>query len=197
MRKVGAWGWAASFVVGLGVAVTRAEEDDNADSRSKSSGWTPTWQWKPLGNWFGSQEVKKAVEKQVLPKPEPTAAKKPTAPVRPASLVDEAAAKRGQEEAALLRRLQACDKLREIAIQTKDDALLRRAEELEDRAHATYAHRTASLPSAAPTFQSDEQTIDRYLGAGKSRSTNSSAYTVSGNDRARRAALEAVNACRL
>ncbi len=192
MRKLGAWGLAASFVVGLGVAVSRAAEDDNADSRSKSSAWTPTWQWKPLGNWFGSQEVKKPVEKKVLPKPEPTAAKKPTAPVRPASLVDEAAAKRGQEEAALLRRLQACDKLREIAIQTKDDALLRRAEELEERAQATYAQRTDSLRGGAGSFESDEKTIDRYLGAGKARSTNSSAYTVSGNDRGSRAAVEEV-----
>ena len=47
MRKLGAWGLAASFVVGLGVAVSRAAEDDNAGSSSKASAWTPTWQWKP------------------------------------------------------------------------------------------------------------------------------------------------------
>jgi hypothetical protein len=189
MRKLAAWGLAASIVVGLGVAVAAAAEDDSEGSSAKSSARSPTWQWKPFGNWFGSQEVKKPVEKKA-PKPDQTTAKKPTAPVKMTSIVDEAAAKRSREEAALLRRLQACDKLREIAIQTEDNDLLRRAEELEERAQSTYVQRTASFQGSGGSFESDEKTIDRYLGAGKARPADSSAYTVSGNDRSSRAAVE-------
>src|SRR5207248_2447959 len=120
MRKFGAWCLATSLVVGLGAAIARAAEDDSEDSGRKSSAREPTWQWKPFGGLFGSREAKRPVEKKTSPKPE----KKPPAAIKPASLVDEAVAKRSREEAALLRRLQACDKLREIAIQTNDKDLL-------------------------------------------------------------------------
>jgi hypothetical protein len=186
MRTIGAWGVAASLVVGLGPVAAVAADDDTT---AKSSVRGPTWEWKPFGNWFGSAEPPKPVEKKV-PKPEQTPAKKTAAAIKPVSLVEEAAAKRRREEAALLRRLQACDKLREIAIQTKDNGLLRQAEELEERAQATYAQRTENLHGGG--FESDEKTIDRYLGAGKARSSESSGYTVSSNDWRSRAAAEEV-----
>ena len=192
MRTLGAWGLAASLVVGLGAAVAAAADDDSEGSGAKPSARAPTWDWNPFDALFGSKEVKKPAEKKASPKPEPTVAKKPPAPVKPASIVDEAATKRSREEATLLRRLQACDKLREIAIQANDNDLLRRVEELEERAQTTYAQRTADLRGGTARFESDEKTIDRYLGAGKARSTDSSAYAVSGKDGSSRAAVEEV-----
>ncbi len=190
MRNLAAWGLAASLVAGLGATLARAADDGVEGSNAGSSVRGPTWQWKPFGNWFGSSEPTKPAEKKPPPKPEATAVKKPTDLVKPPSLVDEAVAKRGHEETVLLRRLEACDKLREIAIQTKDDDLLRRAEQLEERAQAAYAQRTANLRGGG--FESDEKTIDRYLGAGKARSAESDAYTVRGTDRSSRAAVEEV-----
>src|SRR5947209_16664220 len=49
---------------------------------------------------------------------------------------DTAAALRAQEEANLLRRLAACNRLRELAVQTGDDSLGQLADELEKRAGA-------------------------------------------------------------
>jgi hypothetical protein len=186
MRKVAAWGLAASLVMGLGAARAGAAE-----------AWAPTWQWSPFSGWSESKEEKKPeekkpVEKKPAPRPELTPAKKLSAPVKPASMVDEAAAERSREEGTLLRRLQACDKLKDIAIRTNDNELLRRAEELEERAQTTYAQRTAHLRGTAGSFESDEKTIDRFLGAGKAGSQEAPAYTVSGVAHSNQAAAKEV-----
>jgi hypothetical protein len=192
MRKVRAWGLAATLMMGLSAAVAVAADDDAESTPVKPPAKAPTWQWKPFAGWFGSKAENKAAAKKPSSKSEPTVAKKPTAPVKPASIVDEAAAQRGREEVALLRRLQACDKLKEIALRNNDHDLLSRAEELEERAQTAYAQRTAHLRDGAGSFESDEKTIDQFLGAGKGRSAETSAYTVHGTDRSSRAAVEEV-----
>lgn len=187
MRKVAAWGLAAIMAVGQGAAVVGAAEDE-AGGTSAPSARASTWHWRPIIGGFGSKEEKKATDKKPLPTSGHTPAKKPIAP---ASVLDEAAAERGREEAALLRRLQACDKLKEMALRTNDNDLLRLAEQLEERAQKVYAHRTARLAGGAGSFESDETTVNYYRGAGKSRSVATSPYTVSGNDhRSRSAATE-------
>jgi hypothetical protein len=184
MRRVGAWGLAATVVMGMGVA--RAADGNT---------WGPTWHWSSFGSWPGQnddKEEKKPVEKKPAPKPEQPAVKKPSVPAKPISIVDEAAAERRRQETALLRRLQACDKLKEIALRTNDNALLRRAEELEERAQTCYTQRTAKLPSPMGRFESDEKTLERYLGAGKASSTEVSPYVVSGKEASSRAAVKEV-----
>lgn len=189
MRTLMSWGLAASLIMGLGAAAARAD-DESEGSSAKPSARAPTWQWKPLEALFGPKEAKPPPEKKTPAKPEAPAAKKPSAPAKPVAIVDEAATRRSREEANLLRRLLACDKLREIAIQTNDNDLLRRVDELEERVQTTYAQRTADLRGGTGSFESDEKTIDKYLGAGKARSADSSAYTVSGKDHSSRAAVE-------
>jgi hypothetical protein len=195
MRKAAAWGIAATLTVGLGIGFAVAADDTTEGTGGRSTAWAPTWQWKPFSGWFGTKAPKeelKPVEKKPAPKAEPAAVNKSSALVKPASIVDEAVARRSREEAALLRRLRACDKLREIAIRCNDNGLLHRAEELEERAQATYAQRTAHLQANAAAFESDEQTIDRYLDTGKPHSESPPAYVVSSKDPSRQAVAKEV-----
>lgn len=59
---------------------------------------------------------------------------------------------------ALFRRQEVCDKLRLIALQTHDEALLRQAEQLNDRAWELYQRRTAGrrAPTTSPATARSE-----------------------------------------
>jgi hypothetical protein len=190
MRIIAAWGLGAALLAGLGTATSKAADDVDG-SRTRSSAWAPTWQWKPFSASTSSNEDTKPVEKKPAPKSEPTA-RKPATPGKPARVVDEAAAGRSREEAALLRRLQACDKLKDIAIRTDDKDLLRRAEKLEERAQAAYTRRVGRSQDGVDRFEADDKTIDRFLGAGKGGAKEAASYTVSGTDHSNRAAAKEV-----
>jgi hypothetical protein len=69
-----------------------------------------------------------------------------------------------RQEAALLRRLEVCDKLREIALETNNKELDQLAQELDDRARAVYAQRTARLKTNTNASQLEEQILDKKLG---------------------------------
>ena len=69
---------------------------------------------------------------------------------------DTAAAVRAQEEANLLRRLGVCNRLREIAVQTGDEALERQADELEKRAGAVFTARTTVLAGGKSLADDDQ-----------------------------------------
>jgi hypothetical protein len=84
----------------------------------------------------------------------------PPAPKRPA---EAPAVVRSREEAAFLRRHEVCLKLQEIATRTRDEELLRKAEELAQLAWDAYAQRTAHLPSGDGAFETDEQTLAQRL----------------------------------
>jgi hypothetical protein len=69
-----------------------------------------------------------------------------------------------RQEAALLRRLEVCDKLREIALETNNTELDKLAQELDDRARAVYALRTTRLKTTAHAADVDEEILDKKLG---------------------------------
>jgi hypothetical protein len=83
-----------------------------------------------------------------------TQAQKEPADQRPPAgartVVEESAVMRAREEAKYLRRLEVCDRLREIAEDTNNPNLRRRAEELKVRAGDLYKKRTARVPAAPP-----------------------------------------------
>jgi hypothetical protein len=83
-------------------------------------------------------DSKKAADKK--------AAKKP-APTKPSE--DPIARARAQELANCLRRQEVCLKLMQIAEASNDDALLRKAQELDQRAEAAYQRRIGELSGAA------------------------------------------------
>jgi hypothetical protein len=99
------------------------------------------------GNWFSRLFGRTA------PVPEPKEEK--TVPVvsRAAVLT--------QAKADFLRRLEVCDKLRDIALQNNDSELLNRVEQLQTRAKDAYIQRTNHVGSTSDSF--DEQTLARNL----------------------------------
>jgi hypothetical protein len=81
-----------------------------------------------------------------------------------ADRTDPAAQRRQREEAALLRRLRVCDKLAEIALQTRDEQLQRLAERLEEQARRVYEERMARPIVEKPALESDQKVLDRHMG---------------------------------
>jgi hypothetical protein len=156
MRSLGAWGLSLALVLGSGSAVSAADDGDGNDkpAASKTGG---SW----LKNWFtpGGKEADK-------PKPQEKKAEaeesRPLA--KPPSAVEGAAVQRKREEAKYFRRSAVCLKLKEIAEETDDHELRRRAEQLEQRAWAVYIERTRNLPSSQAVFESDVKTIDKQVG---------------------------------
>ena len=86
----------------------------------------------PRSTWF-TRLFMPGVKTAETKKDDP--ASKAAAPV----VVDEKLAK-----AEWLRRVEVCDKLREIAAENRDDDLKRRADQLESRAWDTYARKTGA-----------------------------------------------------
>src|SRR5262249_26172550 len=152
--------------------------DDSKDTKdtkpvkTKTKGppqWRTTPVWAKAYNWFGpvGEEPKADPKKAGAKKPDQKAGKEPAKPstaARPARTG--AAGGRSPEEAEFLRRSEACLKLREIALRNNDPELLRRAEQLDEKAWAAYSQRIATK-STGDKFESDEQTIDRLLSPGR------------------------------
>jgi hypothetical protein len=62
---------------------------------------------------------------------------------------------------AALRRMEVCDRLRRIAFQTDNEALMRQADELEARAREVYNRQTACLSMPARVPESPAQSDDK------------------------------------
>jgi hypothetical protein len=90
------------------------------------------------------------------PKPPPVSPQLAAAKARER---DTAAARRAQEEANLLRRLAACDRLRELAVQTGDDSLEKLADELEKKAGTVFTARTSALAGGKSLDDADQHTV--------------------------------------
>ncbi len=187
LRTLLPWGFAGLFIVSLAVANARAGDDDEEAAEKPAP--RPFIRW---SHYFAGMNA------STQPKPEPAkpakkkeAAKKPAEAAKPKPAVDEAAVARVQEEATLMRRLEVCDKLKEIALRTNDNALFRKAEVLDEQARAAYAQRTATARGGR--FETDEKTVEKYLSSApplNAPAPESTAHTVSARDAAGRAELK-------
>jgi hypothetical protein len=147
MRRLSLGGVAAALLMGLGVAVatTRADdyyEDTTSEPKGLLSGMfgeKPKSQAKRSKNTKNSKNGKSA--SQAAPRPVPTAE---------GGSVELAAAEQQRRMNALIRRMEVCDRLRMIADQTGNEALMMQANELEERANAIYRQQMAGLPVQAP-----------------------------------------------
>jgi hypothetical protein len=139
---------AAALLLALGTAAAqeRAGDGEAAPKAQGGGGWL-SWMW-PFG--------RKAEPPKTSPRAE---ARGPT-------VVESAMALRRREEIALHRRTAVCLKLMEIANQTNDADLLRKAEELDELARETYHLRTAHLASGAAPAGPDEEMLSRRAGPG-------------------------------
>lgn len=70
-------------------------------------------------------------------------------PPQPAGPVESTETERQRHQNAWFRRAQVCDRLRSIANQTGNQALMSQADELEERANELYRLQTSRLPLAA------------------------------------------------
>lgn len=82
-------------------------------------------------------------------------------PVKPRDPAAEAQAERAAAELNLHRRIAVCDKFREIALATNDEALMRNVEKLERDAFDLYQQATAHLPASRIT--PDEERLERQI----------------------------------
>jgi hypothetical protein len=142
MRK-----WAiATLLVGSCTLACAQEGTGQKDAADKSGNWfTRTFS-------FGS--------KTDTDKAAPADKKKS----EPGPVADSAAVRLAREVQNLKRRNQVCLKLREIAIQTRDQALMDQVDGLEQRVLDLYLERTGQLPDSDTGL--DEHILEKNLGGG-------------------------------
>lgn len=181
----------------LGLAASRGlARDDDDDTSAMKPPPRPAIRW---SHYFAGMET------YTQPKPEPVkkpaakskkdTAKKAAETPKPKNPANEAANERAREEAILMRRLEVCDKLKEIALRTNDGDLFRRAEVLDERARTAYAQRTSILRSGSGGPQMDGTMLDKDFGFvyPKTRSPESTAHTVADGGDASRTSNRGVN----
>lgn len=150
MHRFRAWGLSAALAAGAGASATAADPPP-----APRAARPPTTLAAKL---FGPKP----------PAPGPSAAPPAAAPV-PMSPEALGEALRLERE-AYLRRASVCDELRRVGVERNDDALIRRADEIERQAATVYNQRVAALgvprvkiplPEATPA-----DVLDRKLGTG-------------------------------
>jgi hypothetical protein len=164
MNRWGIWGLQVALCAALSTATATAadpSDDDSPPPKAVPPGHGSFLN--TLDRWFSP------AEKPPPRKPKPAPKKKPAEKTEPAPakppLLDQAAVEREGELQALLRRQQVCLKLMQIAVETHDEELQRKAEQLDERARAVYTQRTAHLPGCKDgAFESDEKTLEKHLG---------------------------------
>ena len=107
----------------------------------------PTIPWYSHRYWLLGERTK-----PTPPKPEPPAARERPASPAPASResAKEAAVKQYERELQVhLQRLQAISRIRAVAAEQNDEAMLKRADDLEQQATEIFNQRTAKLIGAA------------------------------------------------
>jgi hypothetical protein len=136
MRRISAVGLVAALL--LSVGSLRAADPQPSDD----SGPAPWYK-----RMFTSSKAK-AAEK----KPEPVEEKAPTR--------EEVAKSLDLEQKTYLQRLEFCTKLRQIGVETKDEALVRKAEALEQMAHDRYLAKTSKLPAILQDVKAAEAKLE-------------------------------------
>jgi hypothetical protein len=153
MKRLGVWGLEVALLVVLGSTTAVAADPPDSSNGSGGGGW--------VSHWFWSSDKPAPPKPKAKPAPPaPVAAEKPEPQPRPGNRFDEAVAEREKEVQALLRRQQVCLKLMRIAMESNDETLLHKAEQLDERARALYSQRTAGLPG----MLADEEILERHLG---------------------------------
>jgi hypothetical protein len=149
MHRYRAWGIAALAAAAWGAAAQATDPP-----RATRPGQSTT----VYDKLFGKDRAKAAAPADAA-KTAADAAKAAPAGLSP----DAVAGALRDEQAAWERRMAVCLKLREVAVERSDDALLRQADDLERQATSLYHARTAALglPKGRPA-----EALDRELGTG-------------------------------
>jgi hypothetical protein len=186
MRKLWVCGLATVLCAGLAASNAWAKDDDDDDSSQAKPPPRPAIRW---SHYFAGMETysqPKPETAKPAAKPKKQTSKTPVEKPPPKNPAHEAASERAREEAILMRRLEVCDKLKEIALRTNDGELFRRAEVLDERARTTYAQRTSYLGGNGG-LATDTVALDRNLDTvyPKTRAPESTAHTVADGNSSR------------
>src|SRR5207253_3473622 len=111
MRGRGMSVWAGVLLLCLGTATTRAD-DENIDAGDAKPSLKPK-----RGTLFGSWSGADGKPKEVQPKAK-ASDKKSGPSTKVPSLQDDTVARRSLDQSAYLRRLDVCDRLMQVAVQT-------------------------------------------------------------------------------
>ncbi len=164
MRKFGGWGMVATLTMGLTAAAAVAADPDAGDGDAKPAASASSSTPSPFGKWFSPRKAQDREPSSKADQPSTKPANVGAGLSRRASQVDQAAADQAREQAVLFRRLAVCNKLMEIAVQTNDDDLMRRAEELDERAWTAYGQRTGYLHGNGGNSAIDGETLSKNFG---------------------------------
>jgi len=138
MRRRGSWRFKAALLLALSPLTAAASEPDPADSKAPDK---PAASPSLFGRWFspaaGKPETRTAAKE---------ADRGPAAGTIPPQRPPEGTAERAREKDKLLRRLEACDRIQEVADATNDPALWSQAQELAERSYQVYEQRIARIP---------------------------------------------------
>jgi hypothetical protein len=134
----------AALMLGLGAVVAEAGQPDG-DSRASHG---------LLAGLFADKS--KTKPKAGTDKPVPVEEKPPAA-----STAEAAAAEQQRQMNAVLRRMEVCDRLRMVALQTGNEELMRQADELEARAREIYRRHTAQLPLSTSSGDVSVKTTEK------------------------------------
>ena len=128
MRKRVAWALGAALTIGIGASAVFADDDPPPAPKAPTTGFVG-----PLKDW-----------NRPAPKPEVKKKAEPPAPPKP-TIAEQVQAARYKEQADLLRRMSVCDKLMEIAVRNNDADLIRKVEQLQERANNVYTDNAVML----------------------------------------------------
>jgi hypothetical protein len=149
------WGLGAALLITVSAPFARAtDEDGNSGSRPVLRPTERPGLIDKLFNLGSAAPAKKSDAK---------ASKKDSGDKDKAAAAP-ATTEQDRQEAALWRRIDVCDKLRQIALETNNNELDQLAQELDARARAVYTQRTARLKTPAQATDVDEQILDKKLG---------------------------------
>jgi hypothetical protein len=194
MRRWWLWGWLSALLLSFGLplaGLAGAPDNDEDKPAVQQPGWRSTSVIDKLFPGDGSPQPPKAAPRPASDrdkprKPDPV--EKATPVEKPAGMAASASALREREERAYLRRQAVCDKLHEIAEQTRDEELERKVRQLDERIWSLYQERTNRLPAADAVVDMDEAILDKHLG----KTTGSATPTTSGKDHGSQAAIREV-----
>ena len=150
MRRGMRWTWGVALSLGLGLAAIAQADEDDVKPPAKTGNW--------LTRLFAKDSAAKKKE---------TDAKREDKPSAPS-----VALIRQKAQSEWLRRQEVCDKLRQIALETGDQDLSRKADALDHRAWDLYVQQTGGAKgNHVPDEQSlegqpDTDATPRFRGAG-------------------------------
>jgi hypothetical protein len=163
MRRWGIWGTQAGLLsVLLAAALVHAGEP----CKESGGGWTISWFGRPVSSTRKASSTAKKdtpgtsrAQKQAEA-PAPTEAPAPGDPV----------ARRALEEAAYLRRIEICVRLKEIALEKNDPELEQQADIMEARAYAIYLKRTTGSPGGPGETDLEGRMLNKVQAGGREKS---------------------------